>query len=570
VISALTPSTEARATVQDSVGAALHRRLAAEPNRIVLRLVDETGISVPVSALALEQRAAAYAAFFSAHGAPGKVVAVCLYHGLDLYAAFIGAVWSGCIPTMLPPPSPRIEPHKYVRSFTHMRQHVRPFALVLDARTREALASVGGLLISDVLLVDPHSLPQASLSTVWPSEQDDIVLLQHSSGTTGLQKGIALSNKSVLAHNAAYIRALAMTAEDIIVSWLPLYHDMGFIACFILPLLNGIPVVAISPFDWVRSPALLLDKIHEHRGTLCWLPNFAFAFMARGFRESRHGEALDLSSVRAWINSSEPVLDASHRSFAERFSRFGVSARQLTASYAMAENVYAVTQTKPGELISLDIDTGMFRKEHRVCVSPKGNSPNTMRVVSNGHPLEGTAVRIIDETDHSLPDDMMGEIAIRGDYMFSGYFRRPDLTKAATTVDGWYRTGDLGFLHENQLYVTGRKKDLIIIQGRNFYPGDIEKAAADVEGVVPGRIVAFGLADERSGTEGLVILAEATTGENEAPAIAVRIRNAIAQEFDCTPSVVRIVPSRWLIKSSSGKLARGENRDKYLASLSTA
>jgi fatty-acyl-CoA synthase len=554
----------------ETVGAGLYRRFTADPHRVVLRLVAADGSAAAVTADELRRRSMAYAARYSAAGAAGEVVGVCLYHGLDLYAAFIGAVWAGAIPTMLPPPSPRIEPQKYVRSFTHMLEHVRPYAVAVDTATRDALRASHDLAVRAVVLVDPESLADDELPAPVPAAPDDVVLLQHSSGTTGLQKGIALSNRAVAAHNRAYAARLGITPDDVIVSWLPLYHDMGFVACFLMPLLGGVPVVAMSQFDWVLNPGMLLEQIHRHRGTLCWLPNFAYSFLAKRSRGQPGGGGLDLSCVRAWINSSEPVLEASHRAFVERFRAAGVSQRQLTASYAMAENVYAVTQSLPGEYRTLAVESGPFRQTHRAVLAA-ADDPAPLVFVSNGRPVEGTAVRVIDEAGVVLPERAVGEIALRGHCTFSGYFRRPDLTAAAVTADGWYRTGDLGFLHEGELYVTGRRKDLVIIQGRNFYPGDIERAAGEVEGVIPGRVVAFGVPDPASGTEGLVILAEVEEEcrANER-AIVLRLRTHIAQEFDCTPSAVRVVPPRWLVKSTSGKLARADNRDKYLASLPLA
>ena len=164
----------------------------------------------------------------------------------------------------------------------------------------------------------------------------------------------------------------------------------------------------------------------------------------------------------------------------------------------------------------------------------------------------------------TLPGDRIGQICIRGPHLFSGYFRRDDLT-AAALKDGWYNTGDLGFVHAGEIYVTGRKKDLVIIQGRNFYPADIETVAARVPHVTAGRVVAFSLTDEKAGTEKLIVLAEiAAEAEPQAKQVALQIRQTIAQSLDCTPGDVRVVPSRWIVKSSSGKIARNDNRDKYL------
>lgn len=552
----------AGALPRSGVGVRLQQLLGEQPRRIVLHLVDTAGAVQSVSAAELVDRAHAFAAEYRSRGCVDKPVAVCLYHGLDLYAGFIGALWAGAVPTMLPPPSPRIEPAKYYRSFRHVRDYIAPAAILIDHRTRAALDAAGHLGDLDERLVDAQSVAPAAPYAAYERALDDVILVQHSSGTTGLQKGVALSSREVFAHNAAYTATLEITERDVIVSWLPLYHDMGFIACFLLPLLTGVPVVAMSPFDWVQRPAMLLEHIHAFRGTLCWLPNFAFNYLAVSVRPSQVRADLDLSSIRAWVNSSEPVTERSFRAFLTRYEAHGVSEAQLTASYAMAENVYAVTQSLPGALRVLHVDRGAFREHHRA-VSAEA-SAGAMALVSNGRVVEGTEVRVLDDAHAPVPDGTVGEIALRGRFLFSGYHGRPDLTAAAMTDGGWYLTGDLGFLHEGELYVTGRKKDLIIIQGRNYYPADIEEAVANVEGVLSGRVAAFGVRDERTGTEGLVIVAEVGDERQQDASIVAAIRASVAQEFDCTPSDVRLLPAKWLVKSSSGKVARNDNREKYL------
>jgi acyl-CoA synthetase (AMP-forming)/AMP-acid ligase II len=228
----------------------------------------------------------------------------------------------------------------------------------------------------------------------------------------------------------------------------------------------------------------------------------------------------------------------------------------------MAENVFAVTQSRAGDYKVLRVNRRLFREEHRV---ETDDTDASLAFVSNGAPVEGTEVAVIDEHERAMPEGYVGELAVRGEYLFSGYFLREDLTREAVTAEGWYRTGDLGFVREGEVYVTGRKKDLIIVQGRNFYPADVEKVVANVEGVTAGRVVVFGLANEKTGTEGLIVLAESEEFEGErARRLSLKIRNAVAQELDCTPQDVRIVPPRWLVKSTAGKLARADNRSKYL------
>ena len=527
------------------------------------RLLDADGTATSITVGQLLERAMAFAATYGSVTGERKLIAVCLYHGLDLHAAFLGAMWAGHLPTMIAPPSPRMEPAKYAASFADMLGHVKPAVVVSDAATIAKLETLSLASFPASRVLDRETVESTGWIAPHLGRAHDLAVLQHSSGTTGLQKGVALTHAAILDHNRVYRERLELRRSDVVCSWLPLYHDMGLIACFLLPLLERLKLVELSPFDWVSRPVSLLEAITQHRGTLCWLPNFAYQFLADSVKST---EGLDLSTIRAFVNSSEPVLDASHRAFVSRFRALGAREDQLTASYAMAENTYAVTQSRPGGYRTLAIDRRVFSDEHRAVATEH----DPLVVVSNGAAIEGTEVVVLDDRGQRLADGEVGELALQGPSRFDGYFGREDLTRAAMTDDGFYRTGDLGFIDAGEVFVTGRKKDLIIIQGRNFYPADIERIVGETEGVVAGRVVAFGLRDEHQGTEGLVVLVEAVDQAADAQRrLVLAIRKRIAQSLDCTPSDVRVVPARWLVKSTSGKLARGDNRAKYLATFAS-
>ena len=540
----------------------LLRRLEDEPQAEACRLINQDGSVVSVTVQSLMSRAMAYAESFGPATPERKIIAVCLYHSIDLHAAFLGALWAGHIPTMLAPPSPRMEPAKYTNSFCRMLQHLRPSFVVLDHAAAERLDRLSLDEFAASTLIDPLAVRPAGFIAPHEGHADEVAVLQHSSGTTGLQKGVALSHRAIVNHNHAYVPRLELTGDDRIISWLPLYHDMGFVACFLLPLLERIPFVELSPFDWVTRPVSLLEQIHRQHATVCWMPNFGFQFLADTVRPSQLSGDLDLGSMRAWVNCSEPVHHAAHQAFFDRFNPYGVRWDQFTASYAMAENVFAVSQSVPGQYRVLKINRDAFARAHHAIPD---DSDDAIALVSNGRAVAGTEIAVIDDDGQPLPDNHVGELALRGDYRFSGYFRRDDLTRESLTDAGYYRTGDLGFRSEGDIFVTGRRKDLIIIQGRNFYPADVETIVSEVGGVTAGRVVVFGLPLQKTGTEGLVVLAESIDYAGEqGKQLALRIRNRVAQELDCTPFDVRVVPPRWLIKSTAGKLARNDNRNKYL------
>ncbi|HEY2930127.1 MAG TPA: AMP-binding protein [Acidobacteriota bacterium] len=550
----------------------MRRRLLDDPQEELCRLIFADGPEAAFSTQDFLRRSTAYCRFFRTHSSrQQQLVCVCLYHSLDLLAAFTGAFLAGQIPSMVAPPSPRMEPQKYRLSFRRILEHLRPEYFVTE---QPVLQSLGGLAGSiDCRLVSTNeisSMTDAELTAHWAEPSPDaVVLLQHSSGTTGLQKGVALSHRAVLAQIGHYAGVLGLTGQDRIVSWLPLYHDMGLIACFLLPLLWQVPFVQISPFDWVTRPMMLFEALHRCRGTLCFLPNFAYEFLAAGIRLSQM-EGFSLQSVRGFINCSEPVSAATHRRFHARFKDAGVHPEKLWSCYAMAENVFAVTQSEPAASLKVErVDRDVFIASHKAEEIDSSSRERPVReFVSCGRPIPGTLVEVRDPSGRKCAERTVGEICIRGDSLFTGYYGRDDLTCEAFWEDHWYRTGDLGYLSGGELYVTGRKKDLIIVQGRNFYPGDIEAIVSATPGIVPGRAVAFGLMDERTGTEKIVVLAETNVSlPEELEKIQLAVRTEVAQQLDCTIGDLHLLPERWLVKSTSGKIARPDNKEKFIREL---
>jgi fatty-acyl-CoA synthase len=539
---------------EDPQGTALVLQHAGQPDRSVTRQE-------------LLACAAAYGQALEAAGIrPGEVVVLILQHGIDLAAAFFGAILHGAVPSIMPFLTEKLLPERYRADLAALVSITKPAAVVtyseFEGEVRAALPAGGPVR---AVLVSGHIPPVDGFTPQgWQGLQaqpDEIVFLQHSSGTTGLQKGVALAHRPVINQLEHYARAIDLNERDVIVSWLPLYHDMGLIAGFILPLLQGVPLVLMSPFDWVRAPQRLLQAVSSYGGTLSWLPNFAYQFCAQKVRE-RHLEGVDLSSWRMVINCSEPVRAESHRRFYERFAPYGLRQEALAVSYAMAENVFAVTQTPPRTNPVVErIERERLQRERQA--RPAADGQAAVEMVSCGPPIKGTQVQVLDASGAPLPERQEGELAVRSDCMLTGYYNRPDAT-AETLRAGWYLTGDYGYLADGEVYVTGRKKDLIITGGRNIYPQDIELLAGEVEGVHAGRVVAFGIYNEETGTEEVVVAAEVDVEEGERPAIAEGIRRRVTQGSAVALRLVHLVERGWLVKTSSGKIARSANREKYI------
>jgi acyl-CoA synthetase (AMP-forming)/AMP-acid ligase II len=510
---------------------------------------------------------------------PGEVVILILQHSSALLYAFFGSILHGAIPAIMPFLTEKLSPEQYRNSISALFEISTPAAVVTYPEFVEEVqqaikptSTVRKVLVSNQISL-VSELTHSSFTSGLQRSANDIVLLQHSSGTTGLQKGVALSHQAVINQLQSYSRALSLNHSDVVVSWLPLYHDMGLIAGFILPILTNIPLVLLSPFDWVRAPHKLLQAVSKYSGTLSWLPNFAYNFCAQKIRD-RELEGINLSSWRAISNCSEPMFWKSHQMFLERFQPLGLRKSALTTCYAMAENVFAVSQGGIDRPVTVDRVNHRSFLIDRIAI-PVTDGDDSINMLSAGNPIDNTSVRILDQHYKEISERHIGEIAIISDCMLTGYYNRPDLS-AKAFYNSWYLTGDLGYIANGEVFVTGRKKDLIIVGGKNVYPQDLEALASDVPGVHPGRVVAFGVPNEVSGTEDVVIIAEIDKkgtdlaeieSSPEFAQITDEIRMRVTRGSDIALRYVQLVNRGWLMKTSSGKVARGANRERYLTEL---
>jgi len=506
--------------------------------------------------------------------AEGSVVLLLLPHSPELFLLHLGLLLTGRIPAILAWPTNRVDPRKYQRNLLHQLQNL-PAAELLTVPS--LVKNLDGALQYDI-----HSVPVASdLDKAFevglaPEERiragvsaaatlpDDTLFLQFSGGTTGAQKCVVVTAGMLISQLETLSRTLAFGSEDSVVSWLPMYHDMGLIAHLWLPLWTGAPSLQMAAQDWLMDPGSLFQLIERYRGTICWLPNFAFSYLAA---QSQRIKPAALGYMRAWINCSEPVRRKSVDAFVATFRSFGVTPEQCQASYAMAENVFAVTQTEVGE-----IPQSVSRKALRNAGA--ANSETIFDLfddvyISSGRPLDGMEVRIRHADGRQCGETEPGGIEIRTPCMFFGYWGTEGFQTQALTADGWYATGDYGFLRDGELYVIGRTKDIVIVGGQNVFPEDVETLANTVPGVYPGRVVAFGVQDESQGTENLVVVAEmrGDFDTRTAKQIEREIGRAVLAGTGIAARVVRVTPERWIVKSTAGKISRRETRARYLEEL---
>jgi acyl-CoA synthetase (AMP-forming)/AMP-acid ligase II len=515
----------------------------------------------------LVDRAARFAhALRDAGVGPGDVCATIIRHHPMFYPLYMAISAIGAIPSVLAYPNPRLHPSKFVQGLEGMarrsglrwilteralEQNVRPLVEAPGTTVR-------GLLFPLEWTLDDRRDPPPAAAGAGAAAP---CLLQHSSGTTGLQKAVVLSHAGVLAHARDYAAAIGLGPADRIASWLPLYHDMGLIAALHVPLAFSVPVVTLDPFEWVSAPVLLLEVISRERATLSWLPNFAYNLLA----DRVHPEELDgvrLDSVRMLVNCSEPVRAESHDRLLARYRAHGLCSDALGACYAMAETTFAVTQTSPGTAArTVVVDRDALARG--MVVRPAAPD-RARRCVSSGTPIPGCTVRVVSEDGAELGDGRVGELVVESRSLFDGYRNLPEETGAVLS-NGRYRTGDLGFRMEGDVFVVGRKKDIIIVAGKNLYPEDIEDVVAIVPGVLSGRVVALGVPDEALGTEQVWVIAESEHHQSEREGALRTAIQMAAMGIDVTIARVFVAPPRWLVKSSAGKPSRKANRERLLA-----
>ena len=512
----------------------------------------------------------------------GEVCALIIRHNPNFYPLYMAVSSIGAIPAVLAYPNPRLHPDKFRQGIEGMSQRsgldwiltekdIEPIIRPLIERKESTIKGIYFPLEWEMedgkLKMEGEDFKNTFNSFLKENNEiqnqikgTDPFLLQHSSGTTGLQKPVLLSNHSILEHVENYAEAIQLKENDKIVSWLPLYHDMGLIAAFHLPLAFGITSVQIDPFEWVMIPSLIFEVIKKENCTVTWLPNFSYNMMADKIQDYDL-EGITLENMRMFINCSEPVRDESHKKFYDRFKNYGLKINSLATCYAMAETTYAVTQTEP--LIEPTILFVERQELSKGKIKVIDNTGLSKPYVSSGKPIKGCEIKIVDENRNELSPDSIGEIAIKSVSMFDGYRNYPEKT-SEVLKDGWYYSGDYGFKYQDEYYIIGRKKDIIIVAGNNIYPEDIEDAVSKVGGVIPGRVVAFGEEDMEIGSEQISIVAETNLQDNEEhKKLKMNIIKA-GMEMDVTIRKIYLVPPRWLIKSSAGKPSRKANRERIL------
>lgn len=391
--------------------------------------------------------------------------------------------------------------------------------------------------------------------------RDDLCVLQFTSGSTSEPKGVMLANHTMTANlDAIDVAADVSIEDDVMVSWLPLYHDMGLVGFCLLPMTTGMKLVLGAPQDFLARPLRWMEWISTYGGTATAGPNFSYVLATRALNRSK--ETLDLSKLRIALNGAEPVDPASVRAFVEAGERHGMRPGAVFPAFGMAELAIAGSFPTPMDGLVTDIVDSQALENDQVATPVEADHPNAREVVRLGKAVPGLVFRIIDPVSGAVRGDReVGELQISGTSLTSGYYNRPEANDELFE-GGWLRTGDLAYLVDGAMYMCGRIKDLIIVGGRNVYPQDIERSVGEVEGVRAGNVIAFGIPG-RKGKETVVVVAESRSEDHEGVVAAVK---AMTLKAVGVPShdVVLVNPST-LPKTSSGKLQRSLCRKQYEA-----
>ena len=544
----------------------LRAQTEAEPGRIQIHLLEGDAGQTITSSQLLERSQQVAAGLIETGLQRNETVAIMLPTCEDFFYAFLGTMLAGGIAVPIYPPARPDKIEEYVRRQVKILANAEVRFLISFERVR-AVSQVMRLSLPALREVTTVSaLRQRGMGAPGPSVQPaDSYFIQYTSGSTGNPKGVVLTHSNVLANVKGIGWAVQARPDDVVVTWLPLYHDMGLIGSWLFSLYHGFPITVLSPLAFLSRPERWLWALSDSRGTLCPAPNFSYELCARKITDDAL-EGVDLSRWRVAINAGEAVLPATLERFASRFKPWGFRPESYIPCYGLAESSVALTFPPINRRPVIDsIRRDVFEKEGRAVPAEAGDE-NVLQFVANGRALPEHEIRVADGNGKDLPERLRGRILFRGPSKTAGYFRNPEATSAVTSADGWMDSGDLGYRAKGEVYITGREKEIIIKGGHNISPQEIEGAAAEVSGVRRGCVAAFGISDPDSGTERLIVVAETRTRERaDLSRIKAEVIKIVGKQAGTPPDQVELVPPQTIPKTSSGKIRRNETRKLYEA-----
>jgi acyl-CoA synthetase (AMP-forming)/AMP-acid ligase II len=483
-------------------------------------------------------------------------------NGERFCVAFLGCLLAGALPSVRSPPW--LHP-RFAAELQRIVEQSNASLVVVDDGYHDAISDACPQSASCMVIDEIVALGNAP--SAWPMVRQprDLALLQYSSGSTRVPLGVGLSHAAILSNVRSIGAALKVSADDVVVSWLPVAHDMGLIASLIFSVYWGVPFVFLSPLEFVGKPARWLWALSRFRGTISPAPNFAFHLCASPKRvPDAILQGLDLASWRAAICGAETVQLSTVQAFSDRFAPHGFREESFCPAYGLAENSVACTIASPKVEPRADlVDRDLLETKGLATALSAAHGKRACALLSTGAPIDGTQVRIAGEDGRELPVRAVGEIHLRGTSMMSGYWRSPEATAAVMTTDGWLRTGDIGYMSDGELHIVGRCKQMIKRAGRCYDGAEMAEAAGQVPGIRRGCVSVFGIPDAVLGTERIVVLAEVKDHAVDFAPQTQAIVESMSSTFGLRPDEILLLKPGSIPKTSSGKIQSQQCRALY-------
>lgn len=544
----------------------LEHYVSLDADKVHIRLLDENDEESVITYGQLYDEAQEVARGLQALGiGRGDTVALLLPTCESFFFAFMGILYAGAIPVPIYPPLRARDIERYVKNEEKILKNAEVRVLITVDKAKGVSRLIKSFIptLKKVATVEElQSLSDKPLHHV-SIKAEDPALIQYTSGSTGVPKGVLLEHQNILTNLSMINKRINVNKDDVIVSWLPLYHDMGLIGAWLGSLYYGVPLVLLSPITFLMHPKKWLWAIHRYKGTMTASPNFGYELCNNKITDDDI-KGLDLSSLRLALNGAETIYAKTLRNFIDKFKPYHLSPKALFPAYGLAESTVALTFPDVEKNFYVEkIDRDIFVDKGRGELL-KDDSHEYLEFVSCGKPLEGQELRIVNKDGDLLPERRVGYIQFRGPSTMQGYYHNPEAVNDAFN-DGWWDTGDMGYVANGELYLTGRKKDLIIKAGHNIYPNDIEPKVAELAQIRSGGVVVFGVHEERQATEKVVVVAEvdqrAIKSENK---LVTLVHGKVKEAIGMPADDVVFVPPQTIPKTSSGKLQRSAAKVLYI------